>query len=257
VALGILSLLAILGGIWWYGIRRVPALPEDAPIKTKGMPKEVKPAKVSRTQQVTPIAVTAKTVNPSGDTTPHESNSANAPAAAKSEVPGQIPVELLDRRPIKRPFKTGVEQVIYFIFTTPLGSMPFPLPRLSDEEVAKIWDILNKDVPVTEDDTEESALCKETVAVVKKEMATFLKQGGTPREFLQYYQKILVDAHREYMIAREECENVREEHPEILGEFLETVNKRLQEKGIRQVKLTPLDDDNDVTRNQKTPKEEQ
>ena len=246
------SIVAIATTVYFW-LLRTPVIVSDSrdPSRPSAMPKEVKPSVPIRSKALphqSPQHIANVDVNGSG--------SMPASATSVSLTTNRVPEELLDRRPIKRPFKTGIKQVMSLMFTTRLGAMPFPLPRLSDEEVSKIWEILNKEVPVTEEDSDDSALCKETVAAVKKEMADFLKQGGgTPRDFLQYYQKILVDAHREYMIASEECEKVREEHPEIFDEFLKKVNKRLQDKGIRQVIPDPPDDDNDITPEQQKLKE--
>ena len=144
--------------------------------------------------------------------------------------------------PTNRTFKTTTEQVLGHVFTTRLGDMPFPVPRLPDEELAKIKEILGRDVPPKDSDDAHVLDTKETVAAAKKEFAAFLSEGGRPEDFLAYYHEVLRKAFEEYSMACDACEKVREEQPEIYREFLATVNQRLAAKGIRQVEPEPDDE---------------
>ena len=155
-------------------------------------------------------------------------------------------VKALPPPPTNRTFKTTTEQVLGHVFTTRLGDMPFPVPRLPDEELAKIKEILERDVPLKDSDDAHVLDTKETVAAAKKEFAMFLSEGGKPEEFLPYYHEVLRKAFEEYSIACNACEKVKEEQPEIYKEFLDTVNRRLAAKGIKQVTSEPDDEQESV-----------
>ena len=231
-----LSLLALLGGTvwWWFGVRGAPVLPDDAPIKPRGMPKEVKPAKVSRSQHVAAMAPKATPASPVPDAIPAQDATADSSAAVSAMFGNPF---------TNRMFKTTTEQVLGHLFMTRIGDMPFPVPNLPQEELAKIKDILERDVPFKDSDDAHALDTKETVAAAKKEFAAFLADGGKPQDFVAYYHEVLRKAFEEYMIACNACEKVREEQPELYDDFLERVNKRLASKGIKQVERESDEDE--------------
>ena len=75
-----------------------------------------------------------------------------------------------------RAFRTGTEQVMSWIFTTDLGSMPPPLPRISIRDEAHIMEILDAPNPIFEGDSDRAKDAKEMVALAKEELRKFLDE---------------------------------------------------------------------------------
>lgn len=218
---------------WWFGSNE--SAPQVSPTAVlQGVRKEI-PASPPSSHHYIPgprgnghTSVTGSTVSAVPVTTESSTNEVAMPVAKALPPP-----------PTNRTFKTTTEQVLGHVFTTRLGDMPFPVPRIPEEELAKIKEILERDVPLKDSDDVHVLDTKETVAAAKKEFAAFLSGGGKPEEFLPYYHEVLRKAFEEYSMACDACEKVREEHPEIYKEFLATVNQRLAAKGIRQVVPEP------------------
>jgi len=154
--------------------------------------------------------------------------------------------EEMERKPIdlapktNRIFRTGVEASMARIFMTRLGDPPPPpfttaIP-LRDE--AHLAEILVADNPALESDTEEQREAKETVELAKKEMSDYIKAGGDPGDFLAYYRGKLQDAFETRRESAKAFMQVLREEPDIAGEYLEQLNDRLAEKGIRTIELT-------------------
>ncbi len=138
-----------------------------------------------------------------------------------------------------RTFATGTEQVMGWIFNTTPGDMPPILPKIPLFEEAHLTEILFNKNEIKETDDERIAELKENVELAKKEMIKFIKEGGMPDEFLEYYRNILVDSHREFQSSQQEVFKMVREDPEGAAAYLEMVNKRLDEKGIKRVKIPP------------------
>ncbi len=138
-----------------------------------------------------------------------------------------------------RTFATGTEQVMGWIFNTVPGDMPPILPQIPIFEEAHLTEILFNKNEIKDDDDERIVELKENVALAKKEMIKFIKEGGMPDEFLEYYRNILVDAHREFQSSQQEVFKMVREDPEGAAAYLEMVNKRLDEKGIKRVRIPP------------------
>lgn len=140
-------------------------------------------------------------------------------------------------------FKTSLEQTLALMFTTELGKPPFPFPPLSTKDRERITEILISNNPVTEYDSDMVVFQKETVEQVKKEMRKFIKDGGDPQKFIDYYQNELRVAAQERSLAVTESRKIMKESPELYKDFVETVNARFAEKGIKQIPLLPLTDE--------------
>lgn len=140
-------------------------------------------------------------------------------------------------------FRTSLEQTLALMFTTELGKPPFPFPPLSAKDKKRITEILISDNPVAENDSDIVAFQKETVDQVKKEMRKFIKEGGDPQKFIDYYQNELRVAAQERSLAVTESRKIMKESPELYKEFVETVNTRFAEKGIKPIPLLPLTDE--------------
>jgi len=138
-----------------------------------------------------------------------------------------------------RVFRTGLEQVMAWIFNCELGAQPPLLPQISMFDQAHLVDILIMDNPIKDTDSEEIKQTKENVQAAKKEFCEFIKQGGDPDEFLPYYHNQLVQAHNEFMTARKLIVDTIRNDPDIAPEFIKKVNDELVQKGIRPVTLPP------------------
>ncbi len=138
-----------------------------------------------------------------------------------------------------RTFATGTEQVMGWIFNTTPGDMPPILPKIPIFEEAHLTEILFNKNEIKEGDDERIIELKENVALAKKEMIKFIKEGGMPDEFLEYYRNVLRDAHMEFQNSQQEVFKMVREDPEGAAAYLEMVNKRLDEKGIKRVKIPP------------------
>jgi hypothetical protein len=138
-----------------------------------------------------------------------------------------------------RLFKTGTEQVMSWIFTTELGAMPPPLPRIPIRDEAHMAEILMAKNPVFEGDSEKAKEAKQMVEMAKKELIKFLKEGGSVDEFFEYYRGELVQAHNEWKECQKSVLQVVREEPDLAAEYITEINNRLSQKGIRPVKLPP------------------
>lgn len=139
----------------------------------------------------------------------------------------------------KRAFRTGTEQLMSWIFTTELGAMPPPLPKIPIHDEARMAEILTSPNPVLESDDDLARNAKESVQLVKKELVRFVEEGGAVNEFFEYYHGELVKAHNEWIDCQKSVIKVIREEPEIAHEYIDAVNKRLNDKGIRSVKIPP------------------
>jgi mevalonate kinase len=64
-------------------------------------------------------------------------------------------------------------------------------------------------------------------------MIEYIKQGGDPDEFLQYYFKELKSAFELRNEAVSQISEVWEENPELAKQFLQKVNEKFTEEGIK------------------------
>ena len=230
------ALLAVLGGIWLFGRGKEPP-PQDSGVvrKRSALAKEVTPAKAAK-----PV--------PELEYEPEEDPKkvirrevANLPR----EVREKLAFEEMQKEKIplapktNRIFRTGIEASMARIFMTKLGDPPPPFfttaVPLRDE--THLVEILLADNPILETDTAAQRASKEMVALAKKEMTEYIKNGGNPEDFLKYYHGKLQEA---FDLRRESAKSfmsVAREDPSVAGEYLERLNKDLAEKGIRQIEL--------------------
>lgn len=147
----------------------------------------------------------------------------------------------LDLKPVtNRVFKTGVEQQIALIFTTPLGNPPPFLARMSLREESHLTEILMNRVDPKENDPEKIKEAKEMVALAKEELRAYIKEGGDIETFLEYYHGKLQQAFQERSACQSSVMKVIREEPEIAADFIREINKKLDEKGIRRVTIAPI-----------------
>lgn len=190
-----------------------------------------------------------KDVKPAKSTTKNDTAAVSAPKAKPKTVEeavnnlGEIKVEEVKKaeKPVdltpyrKRIFDNGAEQLMGLIFTTEPGCLPFPIPHM-DEQIRKDFaSALISKLEAKEDDDEYTLEVKERVELAKKEMRRYLKEGGDPDDFMQYYYNELRTAfdHREE--ALRQANQLAEEDPSLAREFVAKVNEKFKEKGIKEL----------------------
>lgn len=138
-----------------------------------------------------------------------------------------------------RAFKTGVEQVMSWIFTTKPGDPPPPLPQISIFDEVHLAEIIIADNPVLETDSDRVKECKKTVALAKKELVAYIKEGGNLEDFLTYYRDQLREAYHDFTTAKRKIFTayLEGEDSEVCRVYAEQINAELAQKGIKQVKI--------------------
>ena len=134
-----------------------------------------------------------------------------------------------------RLFRSGLEQVMGWVFTTEVGDMPPPLPRVPDFDIVHLKEILDAKCEVNEGDTEKQIDAKTTVEFAKEELRNYLEKGGTPDEFLTYYHDKLKTAFQHRQMVQTQVMKVAMEEPEIAEDFLKEANAGLAKQGIKAV----------------------
>ncbi len=134
-----------------------------------------------------------------------------------------------------RLFRSGLEQVMGWVFTTEVGEMPPPLPHVADFDIVHLQEILNSKCEIKDTDTEKEVDAKQTVEFAKEELKKYLEKGGTPDEFLAYYHDQLKAAFQHRRMVMDEVIKVMRDDPELGEDFLKEANKGLAEKGIKEV----------------------
>ena len=155
--------------------------------------------------------------------------------AAAVEVVKEVAENIVKTAPSKRAFRSGVEQLMSWVFTTELGDMPTPVPPIPESEKKNIASILISKNNIEEDDSERLKDAKQTVDSVKRELAKFIGEGGDPDEFLQYYSRQLRDAFEYRQEAIRQSQELADEDPALADEFISKVNERLESEGIKKI----------------------
>ena len=226
--------LAISGAWWWLGRDKAQPAPEPAiPKKSSALPKKVKPAAAPKPNEtITNAAPVSTKKSPSRvawrDSKLPEERRLEAYEKALAESP-------LPNTSSNRLFRSGIEQVMGWIFTTEVGEMPPPLPRISDFDIVHLQEIFDSKNEVGKTDTQKQADVKNTVDFAKAELKKYLEKGGDPDEFLKYYHDQLKTAHQHRQIVQDQVMKVLQEEPERAEDFLRDANKGLAELGIKAV----------------------
>lgn len=178
----------------------------------------------------------------------HKAEAERTSARTVDEAIQKVPA--LERPPIKvreltpeewdrltnRTFKTGTEQLMSWVFATEVGDMPMPIPHISEEDRQNIVAILISKNEISENDSERTKECKNAVAAAKKEMIKYLKEGGDPDEFLQYYHQELKRAFEVRNEAINQIQEVWDEDPALGEEFLDKINEKFESEGIKAIR---------------------
>jgi len=140
--------------------------------------------------------------------------------------------------PPARVFRTGTEQIISWIANSQLGNPPPPLPILPPGD--DIAAILNSDIILYDDDSEDIENAKVNVAYMKQLLKEYLAQGGKAQDFLSYYHTELWKAHTEW---RESQLKLMELYKagDLQGarEYAEQQSQVLHDKGIKPLVVPP------------------
>lgn len=179
----------------------------------------------------------------------------NAPAALKPEPTRKLTseerIELIENKILEkkmdlstptnnRAFRTGFEQQLAAIFTTPLGAPPPPMPlRLTPVTYLRLQEILDAPNTVFEDDSDRVAEAKMAVAVVKKELKDYISKGGDPEKFLEHYYSELKQASDEWKAAQMELVRTMKTDPGLAATLEAELNEHFSQKGIRPVRMPP------------------
>lgn len=135
-----------------------------------------------------------------------------------------------------RVFKTGTEQLMSWIFTTEVGDMPMPIPPISQEDRENIVGMLISKNEIKESDSDRIQDCKAQVDLAKKEMMNYLKEGGDPDDFLQYYYKELKNSFELRQEAIRLAEELYEEDPKAGAEYVDKINEKFSNEGIKLIR---------------------
>ena len=207
-------------------------------------PQQKKPAKISL---ATPAPASPRMEEPAAKPVKDETPKP-APLRGKdfSKLSQDEKLDLIEKKlaetPIpkestNRTFRTGLEQVMSWVFTTEFGDAPPPLPNLSNFDLVHIEEILNMTNPVRDTDSDKAADAKETVDFVKKELKKYLEKGGDPQEFLAFYHSELKQAYQERQMVQQQAMQILKEEPELVFDFLEKANEGLAAKGIKKAAI--------------------
>ena len=137
------------------------------------------------------------------------------------------------------PYRNATEQMLYLTFGRPLGSAPMPAVKIPKKDMDNLVAILIDDNKVSDKDSEFMAAGKELITEAKKQMRKFIKDGGTPQEFFDYYQKETVRAYEKRRMARLEILRIAREEKDVdlAKSMRDKVNEELAKEGIMPVKM--------------------
>lgn len=224
VAAALVALLA--SAVFFFLLRNDVPVTDKGSARRKSMVPEVTPAVSQGTAEVNCPQPKARSVEE---------------AMERLQTPEKTPIKLRALTPeewdqlTNRTFKTGTEQLMSWVFSTEPGDMPMPIPRISEEDRKNIVGILISKNEVKDSDSERTIECKEAVAAAKKEMMHYLKEGGDPDDFLQYYSQELKRAFEVRSEAINQIQEVWDEDPELGKEFMDKINEKFKEEGIKEI----------------------
>ncbi len=226
----IAGLIAVVGAFTAWFLLEPTSMPAPKPEPTKTVkPKRTEPVAKAKSSSK-PEAPKKAAAHPAIPATRGVGTTAEQREAAYVKQLVETP---LPNTSSNRLFRSGLEQVMGWVFTTGVGDMPPPLPMIPDHDLAHLEEILNSKSAITEADTEKQADTKETVDFAKQELRKFLEKGGSPDEFLAYYHDQLKAAFERRRLVESQAIQVMQEEPELVDAFLEKANKDLARDGIK------------------------
>lgn len=238
-----LKLIAALLAVAVCAVVVITLLPTKSDVKNIEVVKE-KPKKKAETLTTTTAPETiAKKDEPVPQVTPEKPkhkppawrNPNLTPEERTAAYEKSLDKPLSKDQPTNRVFRTGVEQMMDWVFSVELGEMPMPLPRIPDVDYVKLKEILESKNTILDTDSDRVAQSKETVDYAKKIFKEFIDKGGEPDDFLAYYHDELKAAWQTRQVAQNEVMKILQTEPELAQEYLDKVNASLAEKGIKRV----------------------
>lgn len=226
--LGVLCLVLGVGAYFIFSSGDKPV--RVAGHRAPGAIKEVKPAAAPKARPVETNAE-SKAEEPRRPLTEKEKQLAEIKEKIKHLNPRRIPPP--------NPYKTATDQVLAMLFSIEPGMRPMPFPPLSKKERENIVGILVSKIPINEEDSERLRFQKETVNEVKKEMLKYIKEGGDPDKFIDYYQTELNRLADKRELAVSESMKIRKSDPELYHDYVTKINEKLKAEGIREIPERP------------------
>ena len=137
----------------------------------------------------------------------------------------------------RKPFyRNSTEHIMSMVFTTGLGEMPLPLPKVSERDKKRMAEILLDKFEILPDDPDAEE--KKTINAVKNALGEHIRNGGDIDEFFSSYHRQLEMAHRERMDARNMVlETAKGGDAALAAELLDKYNRNLESKGIKPINL--------------------
>ena len=239
VVRGVIAALLVIGGAILVWSLLSSGSSTDAPDLSKNTPKKVaadkKNVAAAKKEQVP-----QQTQRPQSAPIPKAVPLPAAPITTNETLVVSNNVVSLPTNELSSVHRNSTEQLLMWVFMTPLGNMPPPLPKLPKCDEKRMWEILTSPIPMKEGDTARQQDAKQTIELAKKELKDYLKKGGDINEFFNYYHGQLKLAHMQYQESQRSVLKVcREEDPEVAREYIEKVNSDLDAKGIKHVVIPP------------------
>ena len=254
-ALGILALLAILGGIWWYGrgtARPAAGSPETArpaagspgtARPTKGMPREVAPAKSQRAPKPAAANAPAQEAAPSkrevwlGREIVRKTVVTNGTDLIITRIDAEGKVHKEYTTIHKRLFSNPVDIALSILLTTPEGALMPPLPPLGPRAGDAFIKALKTPIEVPEDATPEERRVVDIVLAAREEMLEELGNGRTVNEVIEDHCTFADENNRFRAEAMAQYKKLVAEGDEDMAEqFRAKANEMLAQKGAKPLK---------------------
>ena len=263
VAVAVVSVIAIAGGVWWrVGRRGATAIPtkDKMPVSIETRKKRVAPTAVSAkqpTQSETPSAQPTKAVLPEWNDSflkdPQRRLQYSTLFQATTNNGGlvieryRLPNGKTWRRIVEPPpiFDNISDQAIAMVMASRAGAPIPPVPGLDDanlnEEFVKS---LTSPIHVEENDSPRTAALKIAVKEVREEIARLLKEGDTRTVGQILRDHMTANNHNVEMQteALAAAKKIRETDGEAAAEeYLKAVNEQLKSYGIHPIRLGGVD----------------
>jgi len=236
--LGVLAIVVLV-------VAALRMLPDRKKPVTLGQASAMKKTELVRPESPRPAVVPGRSVSPvmqqeQPPVAPVPERSSPAvrakPPATDRPKPNERALPATPTNQPPRHFSSGTEQVISMIVNTRKGFPPPPLLRLPAGE--NIAEILERDIPVYDDDSAKTVAAKENVAHAKQMLKEYRQAGGNPEEFLQHYHDTLKSAFEERQAAQKyTMELIRIGDKKGAAEYMTEKNKELEAKNIQPVTI--------------------
>ena len=228
-------LVVALGALGLYLFSSGEATSSSLQKKDRGLIKEVTPAAAPKAK---PEAVKKRVITPEEQRKLCPGDEGWDPAAHPFVlVPTNRREEVVeDKHPVVR---NATEQILHWICSVQPGDAPALCPDLPAMELENLNRILDQPADYQYDESMDRLEAKRAIETARKELKDYVAKGGDPHEFFRYYHMQLMNMFHERSLAQQSVVNVIKEDPEIAREYVEKVNARLAEKGIKPVSLSP------------------